>query len=1375
MVEISTFSQNSVSEKFDKPLLRLMQRIQEILFDHLKTVVQDRRLRSLHDLDSGGNSNLVDFSIASRMLRNEEFFKDTVVSISVGKVPDEVSEADDGPPQTQSPGQTKPTEGVGELPIRQVLWSRFAFYIISSIMRSKLPELCHMPEFLERSDLAFELPALGADEGALEPFLQTAPWVTVLAEIAHERRYFDLEDAAAIARKKTSLLRAALEHQPAVGGPWRKTPVEKRDYEKLNDYVVTATIPPGEQVLLLQQLNTPMETCFRGPAYNFDDGQLTEEWMCSFRDHRQAGPTDDDVVKVLTTQTLELMLGMVQDRVCTGMKILESDPLNLDSASCCEQLVWGIDCACRRLVEISIQSRMGGAGQGDAQMKEALRGFVESRLLPAINGQIPDRAHSMLDVVEKMVHMPVLPVDATKRRKMPWAYYTDLEHRFAEALLGAVTELGIDSFRIHPKGTGVVCTAREGIAPHKVVCEYLGELYPPYRWCERMDILKQAQRKFHLKPALPDFYNILLERPRQDPNGYGLLFVDAAQRSNIGSTLAHSCNNNCTSAVVPRNGRLTIVLTSSRFIAPGEEISHDYGAVTASEEEWRASVCLCGSPRCRGRFLHFSDEDPVQRILEQHCGPTWRYAALLRACGQKPLAAKDLQVLERHGVKSLALGMLQPGVAIPRSKVWMQKFAADMLHFIEHERAALPCALLRNQADFVSTFVSADWDARTVMEQRIQSLCCAFSMVQRVLDNQPISQTSSNGICRSNIVGDDDYSDTCASQTAPLLGLDAGEIAEHIWSRLMDIPSRILEFAQLLQNSEKANGKAGAGGGDKASVRLRKGAKEISDILKHRPPTLHKVAKEQCIAVRNIIRELQDTGDRLHRLRLLADVLSMWAHTSHFSTTRSFAPVRGEDMTIVARELGSSVLRAHIQKHHDDIHALDKSKVNPPKRAKRDNGDVETNVLALQEIPLVAVVSLPEKLCNPASKILHPEEAVFTGKKEYDPNFVFWQMMQWFNAGTEKDVRSVNIFGGVQLPEPHQCFGHCEGQYSDKVRQDFLTLLRGEKTQALPWPAWLQACFSKPMIEASHYDSGVENADISNTGSKNSKRKKSDPSTEKHHFYEKHLICGSPMLDVCLGLTHAVRGLLRDIGGEAEVQKQVLATKGKRKRKDAAGDDDVGLQPDDILPPEDNTAWVQCDKCHAWRRLPWNIDSDSLGDDWHCALNTWDVEMASCGAAADTWDPNSEEITAAAGGESNADIAVDSERDVFCLIDQIYYEGTVVRVKAPGEAADSKKSKNRGDSAGGESGAVLFKFRFFGNMYLEWMPADSDRIRPLHMFTDGTASSLEQAQAYQGLYKQKPSTKKKRPSSNPFKGLKPQTSFAADGTRKTRLKDIFGN
>lgn len=43
-----------------------------------------------------------------------------------------------------------------------------------------------------------------------------------------------------------------------------------------------------------------------------------------------------------------------------------------------------------------------------------------------------------------------------------------------------------------------------------------------------MDAVEEAKLKHGLKPDLPDFYNLILERPREDARGYGLLYVDVS-------------------------------------------------------------------------------------------------------------------------------------------------------------------------------------------------------------------------------------------------------------------------------------------------------------------------------------------------------------------------------------------------------------------------------------------------------------------------------------------------------------------------------------------------------------------------------------------------------------------------------------------------------------------------------------------------------------------------------------------------------------------------------------------------------------------------------------------------------------------------------
>lgn len=50
-----------------------------------------------------------------------------------------------------------------------------------------------------------------------------------------------------------------------------------------------------------------------------------------------------------------------------------------------------------------------------------------------------------------------------------------------------------------------------------------GETHTPWRWFEIQDAIKKIADE-----GLPDFYNIALERPKDDEDGYDVMFVDAA-------------------------------------------------------------------------------------------------------------------------------------------------------------------------------------------------------------------------------------------------------------------------------------------------------------------------------------------------------------------------------------------------------------------------------------------------------------------------------------------------------------------------------------------------------------------------------------------------------------------------------------------------------------------------------------------------------------------------------------------------------------------------------------------------------------------------------------------------------------------------------
>ena len=104
-------------------------------------------------------------------------------------------------------------------------------------------------------------------------------------------------------------------------------------------------------------------------------------------------------------------------------------------------------------------------------------------------------------------------------------------------------------FRVHSKGLGIFCKQAQGISKDNLIVEYFGEIYAPWYWYEKQDVLKQGQNKGMLSKELPEFYNIYYERHFDDPQGYDILTVDPVLYGNYASRLSHSCNPNCETSV----------------------------------------------------------------------------------------------------------------------------------------------------------------------------------------------------------------------------------------------------------------------------------------------------------------------------------------------------------------------------------------------------------------------------------------------------------------------------------------------------------------------------------------------------------------------------------------------------------------------------------------------------------------------------------------------------------------------------------------------------------------------------------------------------------------------------------------------------------
>ena len=830
---------------------------------------------------------------------------------------------------------------------------------------------------------------------------------------------------------------------------------------------------------------------------------------------------------------------------------------------------------------------------------------------------------------------------------------------YTRALREAIIELGYEHFKVHPKGTGVIVTKPGGIPCNVAVCEYLGELYPAYRWCEKLDVIEQARARYDLKPGLPDFYNILLERPREDSNGYNCLFVDASHKANHGSTASHCCNSNCTSAVVARKNKLAIMLTTNRHVYYGEELTMDYyrylithslnhslthsltHSVTTSESEWREAICLCGMTSCRGSFLHYAAEDDLQQILMSACSPLWRVASLLRASCDRKLSEQDDKLLKVHGISRSLLGDAAP--------LWLKKFIAYNLKFIEFERKALPCALLRPKPNHEKSeydYYSADLSARSVMEQRLQSIVCCTSMVLQVLKDSDSSSRAEN---------------------APMVILSAYQVMPHLLSVFDTIPGLLKQMIPLVITMDRAKSKVKSGNKKSNEVaevkerdRLCNAIAAIDSILTAARDDFNQIPdsmkdscrfstiQDICTALRHELKKILHLNQPNARLRLLHDVLLLYKYTHNYSTYREYPDCQSEPITVLARDLGTSLDRQVIF------------------------GDKPSN-------------SYSSKKCK-----LDANEPVFTSTKVYSKSFVFNQLMTWYNAKddiSKCNIRPLELLGCVHLPIPAQCFGAVEGEYNESVRHIFIEYLSKEMEHTKGLPAAVQKCFA-PRNDSEGADEW-EKIDCKTCNICNSKKNENkllicDGCDEQYHMYclepkvtklppgdwfcpncknsgmDKCKPCcseqnnqpmlslfGSPMLDLSLGEGESMQYLLGELGTRSNVK---------------YGDN---TQWDNMLPPEDTTQWIQCNLCRKWRRIKWSIDIDSLPDDWSCSMLYWDRDKAACSADEDIYDPDAEIAVGFTATDKDDKLDVGSWRDVYCPEMKYFYEAVVVAIKHP--------------------------------------------------------------------------------------------------------------
>ncbi|XP_010551744.1 PREDICTED: histone-lysine N-methyltransferase ATXR3-like [Tarenaya hassleriana] len=401
-------------------------------------------------------------------------------------------------------------------------------------------------------------------------------------------------------------------------------------------------------------------------------------------------------------------------------EVKEYKPRKLLGDEVIEQEVYGIDPYTHNLLLDSMPKELDWSLQDK-------HSFIEDVVLCSLNKQV---RHLTGSGSTPMVY-PLKPVieDIKENAREECDIQT---MRMCHAILKAIENRPDDKYVAYRKGLGVVCNKQGGFGEEDFVVEFLGEVYPVWKWFEKQDGIRSLQEN-KTDPA-PEFYNIYLERPKGDADGYDLVVVDAMHKANYASRICHSCRPNCEAKVTAVDGHYQIGIYSVRTIQYGEEITFDYNSVTESKEEYEASVCLCGSQVCRGSYLNLTGEGAFQKVLKEWHGVLDRHQLMLQACMLNSVSEEDYLELGRAGLGSCLLGGLPD---------WVVAYSARLVRFINFERTKLPEEILKHNLEEKRKYFSdicldveksdAEVQAEGVYNQRLQNLAVTLDKVRYVM------------------------------------------------------------------------------------------------------------------------------------------------------------------------------------------------------------------------------------------------------------------------------------------------------------------------------------------------------------------------------------------------------------------------------------------------------------------------------------------------------------------------------------------------------------------------------------------------------------------------------------------------------------------
>lgn len=572
----------------------------------------------------------------------------------------------------------------------------------------------------------------------------------------------------------------AFNREPFRHGEWRKTPFKPRPYVRLESYDIVEDFVREE---ISEKLKTGKvgkcsgEHCKQRQTlgnYSLENDRFISDCSCLSRNmecgalcacdessclnravsHRNAVKIGVDVEEIDSWGMDCYTRKNIQDAILESQafghyhtpKYNEVSKPSVTATSAGQHAAVAADVPSPSSAAIAPASHDGSKTMQDNSAQRAASEWIELVLMPAVNKQ-GSQGWDLGCALDCVISKAEKDDDKTSLKA-------------ALAIKTRFMEVGPNYFRFHPKGVGLICKREDGIPPLTFIEEYLGEIHTPWRWFELQDAVKRITGS-----ELPDFYNIVLERPKDDPAGYDVLFVDAAAKGAVASRMSHSCTPNCQAVVMACNGRLTIALYTLRQVHPGEELTFDYSSVTESEKEFKQAICLCGTHLCRGSYLYFTGSKAFMQILASKHNILHRQVTLIRAATE-PLNRADKNRLQKFGLGSSCLGSVENGTRVPP---WLEKWTSLTCEYLEQEEKCLRQDFLEKEPyKGRYTEAAAAAEAKGVIANRVQNIAITLDKVRMVL-KQP-NQT----------------------QNAPLRVMSDQEIVDHLWNGPKSIGKRLL-------------------------------------------------------------------------------------------------------------------------------------------------------------------------------------------------------------------------------------------------------------------------------------------------------------------------------------------------------------------------------------------------------------------------------------------------------------------------------------------------------------------------------------------------------------------------------------------------------